>query len=543
MVAQAFTRSNTVRLMRLVRSTVFLHLALPFAAASSIVVHCSAVRKTCTTVTDPGADWTAKASYNETVEAIGWGTLDVTTNADENDDDQAFAAGFAESALTWERTSQHRHTFMEATFANDSKSYDAATQFVLANDQWVLEQLKAPPGGDEQSEWWNQLSLIWAQLDGLIAGHAAYDHSAHITALTRLDFLLLNAVVDLSSVIHKPFLEHEWTPERAAAYTRRSTHCSALVKILPDFSDLLTSHNTWTAYYMMLRVAKRYTLPYKKALAASFVTSGYFGTLSSTDDFSVLSSGLVVQETTNALYNDTLALAIVPQAVLTWARSLVANRLATGGETWVKNFVYMNSGTINNQWMVVDYNLFSPGKVLPANVLWVVEQLPLYTQAADVTAHLVNGHWPSYNCPFFPEVYARSGQAMMAAKFGDQYTYQLYSRAKIFRRDAGAVHGRDAMKAIMRYNDWQHDSYALNDPGTSIASRSDLQEGGLPCCADGNIDAKLVGFEDVKAVRFEGVSGPTHDQQPVFEWTEAYSGTPHYGQPNRFAFGWTMLFG
>jgi hypothetical protein len=41
----------------------------------------------------------------------------------------------------------------------------------------------------------------------------------------------------------------------------------------------------------------------------------------------------------------------------------------------------------------------------------------------------------------------------------------------------------------------------------------------------------------------EGVSGPTHDQQPVFEWTEAYSGTPHYGQPKRFAFGWTMLFG
>jgi len=99
------------------------------------------------------------------------------------------------------------------------------------------------------------------------------------------------------------------------------------------------------------------------------------------------------------------------------------------------------------------------------------------------------------------------------------------------------------MKAIMRYNDWQHDPYALNDPGTSIASRSDLQEGGLPCCADGNIDAKMVGFEDVKAVRFEGVSGPTHDQQPVFEWTEAYSGTPHYGQPKRFAFGWTMLFG
>ena len=214
----------------------------------------------------------------------------------------------------------------------------------------------------------------------------------------------MNAVVDLSSVIHKPFASAaQWTEESAKEYTRKTTHCSALVKLLPDYSDLLTAHNTWTDYYMMLRAAKKYVLPYKRAAAASFVTSGYFGTLSSTDDFSVLSSGLVVQETTNALYNATLAGKIVPEAVLTWARSLVANRLATNAREWTEFFVIENSGTINNQWMVVDYNLFVPYKELPPNTLWIVEQLPLYTQAADVTSYLVDGHWPSYNRPFFPK--------------------------------------------------------------------------------------------------------------------------------------------
>ena len=83
--------------------------------------------------------------------------------------------------------------------------------------------------------------------------------------------------------------------------------------------------------------------------------------------------------------------------------------------------------------------------------------------------------------------------------------------------------------------------YSLHDPENAIASRHDLAEQGAPCCASGNIDAKIVGAADVKALRFEGISGPTHETQPVFEWTNAYKSTPHYGQPERFTFDWTML--
>lgn len=522
------------------RAACLLLAALPtLVDSTAIVLHCN--NRTCKSVPAGSAEWTARASYNDSVEAIGWGSLEVVSNGKMADEDQAFAAGWAEGAVTWQRIIDHHRSFMEATFKNDSASYKTAVDFVTKNDEYVRTQVAASPGGTDRKAFWRQLGLIWIQLDGLVAGHAAHAPLAGAPSLTRLDFLLINAVVDLSSIIHKPFAEDDWTRERAARYTRETTHCSALVKLLPDFSDLLTSHNTWTAYYMMLRTAKRYTLAFRGIASATMATSGYFGTLSSTDDFSVLSSGLVVQETTNALYNATLAHAIVPQKVQTWARSLVANRLATGGEAWAHHFVYENSGTINNQWMVVDYNLFSPGHVLPPNVLWIVEQIPLYTQAADVTDILVNGHWPSYNRPFFPEVFKRSGHAAMAARYGNEYSYQLYARAKIFRRDAGNVHNRTAMRHLMRYNDWMHDPYSRGNPELSIASRSDLHEGGKPCCADGNIDAKLVGYADVAALRFEGVSGPTHEQQPIFTWTDAYRHTPHYGQPQRFSFGWEML--
>jgi hypothetical protein len=46
---------------------------------------------------------------------------------------------------------------------------------------------------------------------------------------------------------------------------------------------------------------------------------------------------------------------------------------------------------------VVDYNLFTPGKPLKPNTLWILEQLPTLTQAADMTHTLALGYWPSYN--------------------------------------------------------------------------------------------------------------------------------------------------
>lgn len=41
---------------------------------------------------------------------------------------------------------------------------------------------------------------------------------------------------------------------------------------------------------------------------------------------------------------------------------------------------------------------------LQEGLMWVAEQIPGLTAAADMTATLERGYWPSYNVPFFREV-------------------------------------------------------------------------------------------------------------------------------------------
>ena len=79
---------------------------------------------------------------------------------------------------------------------------------------------------------------------------------------------------------------------------------------------------------------------------------------------------------------------------------MVANRLATTGQEWCQYFAQNNSGTYNNEWMIVDYKLFEPGKELVDNTLWVLEQLPGEIHSEDMTDVLKSqGYWASYNIP------------------------------------------------------------------------------------------------------------------------------------------------
>ena len=159
----------------------------------------------------------------------------------------AFAAGFAEGALTAERCYQHKLSYEKAYYRGNETHYAVAARFLTRNDQFVRENLQKP------DEWWAEMAIVWAQLDGLVAGNAA---TCGKNCLTLLDFLFFQAEQDLYDVVEDPFALDEWTLERAAEFTRKTSHCSSIVRLAPNNSDLYVGHNTWTGYFSMLRVLK-----------------------------------------------------------------------------------------------------------------------------------------------------------------------------------------------------------------------------------------------------------------------------------------------
>ena len=60
-----------------------------------------------------------------------------------------------------------------------------------------------------------------------------------------------------------------------------------------------------------------------------------------------------------------------------------------------------NSGTYNNQWMIVDYNKFQPQSPhLKAGTFYVLEQIPNKVEYKDMSSYLQQEkYWGSYNIP------------------------------------------------------------------------------------------------------------------------------------------------
>lgn len=112
----------------------------------------------------------------------------------------------------------------------------------------------------------------------------------------------------------------------------------------------------------------------------------------------------------------------------------------------------------------------------------------------------------------------------------------------------------------MRYNDFQHDPLSRckctppYSAENAIAARSDLNPikgkypfGALGHRLHGGTDMKLTTNELRQTLQFVGISGPTHDQVPVFQWSKSdfrYK-VKHEGLPDVWAFApiianWTL---
>ncbi|KAE8634188.1 hypothetical protein XENTR_v10002223 [Xenopus tropicalis] len=496
----------------------------------------------------------AWAELKDSILENGWAVLEVQTNGTFNDSIQAYAAGVAEAAVTQRLIFMHwMNTMMgycgpykyQATFCEKLRGY------LEANLAWMQDEMEK---GQDQ-EYWHQIHLALLQLKGLedsYSGRISFPQGKfHLNPFGFLLFQIGGDLEDLEPALNKS------EPKRVLG----SGSCSALVKLLPGNKDLFVSHDTWNTYQSMLRIIKKYTFPFQMTQNGGPVVPGwvqtfssYPGTIFSGDDFYLLSSGLVTLETTIGNSNDALWKYIKPQdSVMEWLRNIAANRLATGGQEWASIFKKFNSGTYNNQWMIVDYNKFNIGQTdVPNGLLTILEQIPGMVAVADKSDVLYKtGYWASYNVPYFQEVFNASGLPALVEKFGDWFTYDKTPRALIFQRDHSKVKDMESMVKLMRYNDFLHDPLSrcssCNPPENgenAISARSDLNtvNGTYPFGAmrqrqHGGTDMKLTSYEMAKKYEMVVVNGPTWDQVPPFQWsTSPFSSLMHMGHPDLWKF-------
>eukprot|EP01106_Pelomyxa_sp_JSP_P016421 TRINITY_DN6117_c0_g1_i5.p1 TRINITY_DN6117_c0_g1~~TRINITY_DN6117_c0_g1_i5.p1 ORF type:complete len:242 (+),score=32.84 TRINITY_DN6117_c0_g1_i5:985-1710(+) len=240
-------------------------------------------------------------------------------------------------------------------------------------------------------------------------------------------------------------------------------------------------------------------------------------------------------ETTNEIYNVSIHKLITPKCVLTWVRGLISTYLANTGKDWVDTFAQFNSGTYNDQWMVFDTKLFTPGKALPADSLWITEQIPGYLHSADVTDVLnAQGYWASYNIPYFDDIWEASGMPPGT----NATSHNNCARANIFRRNQTAVHTLGELQELMRYNDYLHDPLSLGMPTFAIAGRFDL----IPVVGEtlGAIDVKITTSELMRKGGCWLYCGPPNEQVPSFSWRR-WSSVSHVGVPETDNFKWVLV--
>jgi hypothetical protein len=156
------------------------------------------------------------------------------------------------------------------------------------------------------------------------------------------------------------------------------------------------------------------------------------------------------------------------------------------------------------------------------------------------------GYWPSYNIPYFNDIYIESGFQDVVEQYGALFTYNDCPRANIFREEQGKINGLGRFKFMLRFNEWQWDPASEGNAGNAISSRFDLVDQNttdpyLQADAFGGIDTKVTSSELIQELKSHAISGPTYDEQRHFEWTSKWDHISHEGQPNVWNFGWEVF--
>ncbi|MEQ2255364.1 hypothetical protein ILYODFUR_013128 [Ilyodon furcidens] len=292
-------------------------------------------------------DGAAYGYFNDTLLLSGWGVLEIKAGFGEPAQDDKitfFLAGYLEGYLTAGQMFSH-YTNMYPQLIKDDQVLIPLKYFMSKQDTWAREQVTLRRNSDPL---WNHLGLILAQLDGLHAGAAEWAKSKHREPLPLFALQFLNGVGDLLDLV--PALTPRSNSSAGTASFRRPGMglCTALIKMLPGYENLLFGHSSWYTYAATMRIYKHWDFRVSDTHVATgqMSFSSYPGFLMSLDDFYLLGSGLVMTQTSISVFNASLFSWLNPHCLLAWQRVRLANGLAHRGEEWAQVFSKYNSGRI-----------------------------------------------------------------------------------------------------------------------------------------------------------------------------------------------------
>ena len=476
----------------------------------------------------------ATAFYTKGISEIGWDFLSITTNNFFSDAIQAEAAGRLEGYLTKDSIYNHYQNMLSTVGHLQNETYN----FFKKQEEYLLSKQKEY---NDNSVLFNAY-LLYLQFKGL---RDQYNSEVEVEKkIDDIEFNIMNSFGDLFDIKEKynrPSFE-KMTKEEIYDYFLLNNHCSALFKTKCDLSDIFFGHNSWYYFNMMSKIFKEYNLNFndRSINAHNVMFSSYPGSIVSNDDFYLTSKGLIVIETTNMNYNESSYDLITEESLLCWQRVQLSNRMAKTAVEWTEIFSQFNSGTYNNQYMVLDTKGVEFGQYpqINSSSLMIIEQMPGMIEINDVTDHLKFGYWPSYNVPFGKNI-SKNANITNTIKSKPDRKMEIYSeynscsRANIMRRDQNKVIDIESMKDFMQYNDYKNDPFSNGEPTESVAARGDVRD--RPICY-GAFDTKLGSVKELKENKTKNIylySGATKQVKPILNFnSEGCKNVKHIGIPD-----------
>eukprot|EP00123_Amoebidium_parasiticum_P016856 comp23610_c0_seq1/m.40158 comp23610_c0_seq1/g.40158 ORF comp23610_c0_seq1/g.40158 comp23610_c0_seq1/m.40158 type:complete len:589 (-) comp23610_c0_seq1:788-2554(-) len=537
-------------------------------------------------VLDPLASL-AHGYYDDSVHENGWGRLTLRgaenlANTLEGHGRVYYALGLLEGYLTCNEIATFYSNYYPNTFPTPPS--EKLKNFIVKSNQWAREQAETRAVNDT---YWRHMRGTQKQLDGLVDGYNMRCGEKEGN-LTDFAFLVLNMNGDLFDLTTAFEGANSFWPGATPKKPGRQgpifdddedefipTHCSALIKVTEGYDEVFMGHATWDTYSNAFpRIYKHVVqpvagveegeLPPYQVTVQRVSYSSMPGYLSSVDDFYIVRgrSNLTVTETSLSVNNPDLYQRLTPESIPSWARVLTANALASSGAHWTSLFARYNSGTYNNQWMVLDYNMWIKGQKPKPGFFHVLEQMPGEIIADDLTDYITKtGYFASYNIPFFERTTVVSGQdsRLNTTRHPELYSYDTCPRAYLFKTLQGEIKHLVDMQWVMGWNDWKFISNErpddmgprdeLRSPRHAISSRYDIfdDEGAnanKKPMAFGAIDAKIVSYSSAMQPLPQAWAraGPTYDEQPIFCWEGSKANdTAHNGHPPCFNFKWQVM--